>query len=478
MALSGSCVVRATGQNNLIFSWAAAQDIAGNRSRITWKMTLEAGQYGKITSNGQLPWEVTIAGQVTSGTASLAIGNNESKVLASGEVWLDHDSQGARSFTFSFRQEFGMELGGTYITVVSGSDSAQLDAITKASQPEVPTSAYLGQAIPITINRFSPSYTHTLEYSFGSVSGVIAQGVGSAVQWMPPLELAWQIPNAASSVATITCTTMSGGKSMGSRQATILLQVPDSVRPTAQADWEDLSGAYASVGTLVQNISKLSVSVHGTGAYGSTITGASVRLNGKAYGGGYLMDSGELSLEVSVTDSRGRVGSKAYPITVAPYAVPTVKLTASRYNTSGNADDNGILAKIQVSGFTTQVGERNEATLTLHYGNETDVVALPLGSYVYERMLEADPDETMAISATVSDRLTSASQAMTLSTGYATLDLLAGGKGISFGKAATRVGFECAMKAYFGGGLYEVHADGSVDSRSLFDRVAALEQKL
>ena len=65
-----------------------------------------------------------------------------------------------------------------------------------------------------------------------------------------------------------------------------------------------------------------------------------------------------------------------------------------------------------------------------------------------------------------------------LSTGYATLDLLAGGKGISFGKAATIEGFDCAMAAYFRNGLYEIRSDGSMDSRSLFDRVAALEARI
>ena len=38
-------------------------------------------------------------------------------------------------------------------------------------------------------------------------------------------------------------------------------------------------------------------------------------------------------------------------------------------------------------------------------------------------------------------------------TGYATLDFLAGGKGISMGKAADREGFDCAMPAYFTAGL-------------------------
>ena len=104
MALSASSVVKATSQNNLIFSWAATQDIAGNRSKVTWQLLLEAGRYGKIVATPGSPWEVTIAGQTFSGTTSLAIENNETKVLASGELWLEHDTLGERSFDFAFRQ--------------------------------------------------------------------------------------------------------------------------------------------------------------------------------------------------------------------------------------------------------------------------------------------------------------------------------------------------------------------------------------
>jgi hypothetical protein len=204
----------------------------------------------------------------------------------------------------------------------------------------------------------------------------------------------------------------------------------------------------------VQNISRLSVSVQGTGAYGSTITGATVTLGGKAYGGGCLTDSGELSLEVSVTDSRGRVGSRAYPITVAAYAIPTVTLNASRCDANGNADDNGDHAKITVTGFLTQVEGKNQGHLTVQWGSGSETAELPMGSYRYEKIVYADPDDTMAIRAEVADKLTSAGRSMNLSTGYATLDLLAGGKGIAFGKAATREGFECAMPAYFTGQLY------------------------
>lgn len=479
MALSGSTVVRATTQNNLIFYWEAVQDIASNSSTINWQLRLEAKQYGQIIATPGSLWSATVAGQAFSGTTSLAIGNNETKVLASGSVTVGHADDGAGSFSYSFSQEFWITFDGESIRVVSGSGSAVLDTIARTSVPTLSASSVaLGSSLTIYTNR-AAAFTHTLEYSFGNASGVIAQGVGDSVQWTPPLYLARQIPNAVSGTAVITCTTYANGVAIGYKQVTVILTVPESVVPTAEASWEDISGAYGLLESLVQNISKLAVTVSGTGAYGSTITGASVSLEGKPYGGGVLTSTGNLTLTVSVTDSRGRVGTKPLPITVAPYSAPSLTLSASRCASNGIADDTGEYAIITVSGYVTQVNGSNTGNLTLTYGGTTVQASLGTGNVSYQTdPVYADPDATMTITAVLNDKLVSASRTMVLSTGYATLDLLAGGKGISFGKAATREGFDCAMPAYFSGGLYGINTDGSIDSRSLFDRVATLEAKI
>jgi len=92
--------------------------------------------------------------------------------------------------------------------------------------------------------------------------------------------------------------------------------------------------------------------------------------------------------------------------------------------------------------------------LKLTYGTAAKTVSLGAGDVSYQKIVYADPNATMAVTAELSDKLASASRSMVLSTGYATMDLLAGGKGISFGRTATREGFDCAMPAYFSGGLY------------------------
>lgn len=420
---------------------------------------------------------------------------NDSSLTEEGityPCWVDL-REGSLSIDVGYGTEKNINLSGSW-TFKSGtagylpqinvtatvSATVTLPMIAGASKPSVSASSVeMGGSVTIRTNRIAESgFTHALTYQFGSASGTIAEGVGDSVAWTPPLDLARQIPNNVSGTAVITCTTYANGTPIGSRQVTVTLTVPESVVPTAKASWEDISGAYGLLLSLVQNISKLAVTVSGTGIYGSTITGAAVFLEDKAYGGGVLTKTGNISLKVSVTDSRGRTGYAEYPLTVAAYSVPSLTLNASRCLEDGTADEAGDRARISVSGFVTQVNGRNAATLTINWGSSAETVTNLMGNISWQKIVPADVNATMTITAALSDKLVAASRTMVLSTGYATLDLLAGGKGISFGKAATREGFDCAMPAYFRGGLFEVRSDGSIDSRSLFDRVAAIEAKL
>ena len=460
MALSGSCVAKATSQDNLIFSWGAVQDIAANVSRVSWQLRLDAGQYGRIDAGPGSPWTVTVAGKTFSGTADLTIGNNETKVLASGQVEVSHSPSGTAGFQFSFTQEFWINFDGVYITTVSGSGNATLDTIARASAPTARLSAELGKTLTIYTNRVSDSFTHTLQYRFGNASGVIGTGVGDSCAWTPDPELARQIPNGVSGTAVISCATYAGSTPIGTKEVTVVLTVPASVIPTAKASWEDTSGAYGKVGTLVQGISALEITVSGTGTYGSSIVASDVTLQGKPYSGGVLTQSGKLPLAFSVTDSRGRSGGDTEYLTVAAYSQPSLSLSASRCTDDGTADDAGGCAKITVSGFVTQVNGSNSASLTVSWGGNSQRLENLVGNISWQKIVPADADTTMAISADLTDRLASARRSMTLSTGYATLDFLAGGKGIAFGKAATREGFECAMPAFFTGPVSGVAPGG------------------
>lgn len=428
--------------NSTFYGWntSGSVTVAGT-SAISWTRGIipSVDWEGSLTENG-----ITYARYVDlkEGTVQVNTGYGAAKDVTVESSWVMNDSYSAGWFPAS----------GVY---ANASVTVTLPMIAGASQPSVSASSVdMGTKLTIYTNRLSDSFTHTLSYQFGSASGTIAENVGASCQWYPDISLARQVPDAVSGTAIITCTTYANGEPIGSKQTTVVLTVPASVVPTVSADWTDASGAYDKLETLVQNVSRLTVDVTGTGIYGSEPVSSAVTLNGKTYGSGIITDSGELSLVVSVTDSRGRTGTKSYPITAAPYSAPQLSVSASRCLSDGTADDTGDCARITVSGYVTQVNGKNTAELTLTYGSTTEKVSLTPGDIAYQtEVFYADPNATMTISAALSDALAATTRSMTLSTGYATVDYLKGGKGVSFGKAATREGFDCAMPAYFTGGI-------------------------
>ena len=335
---------------------------------------------------------------------------------------------------------FSMELATTVLDSTGGSYSVPTLSASTVT---------MGQALTIYTNRHA-GFTHTITYVFGNTSGAIAEGVTDSCTWTPPVELARQIPNAVTGVGSICCTTYSGGTQIGSTQTvTIYLTVPVTVVPTADINWTDSAGAYDKLGAYVQNVTKLAVSVTGTGAYGSTVTGSALTLDGKPYTGGVITADGSHTLTATVTDSRGRRGSVSRSFTVAAYEKPALTLTASRCDADGNADDTGEYSMVSITGSTTPVNGKNTAALAFTYGGTTKSIPVEVGDFVHSEIVPAPSTETLALTAVLSDALLTVSRNMTLSVGYATMDFLKGGRGIAMGTTATKEGFTCAMDAEF-----------------------------
>lgn len=313
-------------------------------------------------------------------------------------------------------------------------------------------SGTLGQAQSLTVERSLADYTHTVTCTLGGDTRLLCEKSSlETISWTPPLDWAYHIPNAPKASAVYRITTFSADKELGWQEVCADLAVPEHVVPTVTASWLDTTGTEDFFGTLVQLVSALEVTVEGRGAYGSTITSAAVTLAGKDYSGGVLLQAGELPLVVTVTDSRGRMGRAAYSLTVAEYAVPTVDLHASRCDADGTPNDMGEFACITVSGDFSPLGGGNIAFLELLWGDDGEEV--PFHGH-YERIVEAPSVSAMPITAILRDVVGKmAEQTMNLSIGYATLDFLAGGRGIAFGTTAKEPGFVCAMPARFLGGV-------------------------
>ena len=238
---SGSIIVNACLTDSgivadvLEFSWwEISQSVTDNTTTVGWKLDLIAYKYGRINSSASKKWSVTFAGQSYSGTNTIGISANSTKTLASGTTVVSHESDGTKSFTFSFSQEIKINFGAssTYIGTKSGEGNGTLTTIARESVPTLSASTVkMNDALTITTNRKSISFTHTLKYAFGGTTVTIATGVGESYPWTVP-DLASKINNAVSGTMTISCDTYNGSDKVGTRSVTLTVKVPDATVPS------------------------------------------------------------------------------------------------------------------------------------------------------------------------------------------------------------------------------------------------------
>ena len=311
----------------------------------------------------------------------------------------------------------------------------------------------LGQPLALGITRYA-DLPYRITCAFLGETVTVAENARDEVcTWTPPLWLASCCTDADHAIAQYTIETFRDGVSIGKNTATARLSVPASCVPTVSFIWENTALHREFFQPLLQSVSVLEVTPVAEGVYGSTVRSVSMTLNGKPFKNGIIEDAGEVELTVTATDSRGRSASQREMLTVLPYAAPKVTLTAIRVDENGDLDDMGEFAKLTATCTHTPldtiyppglgIGLVGDEPTMMDFEGDTYTVTLPAPS------TEAPEYEVSYID----NVLNSVTARTKLSIGYATMDVLSGGKGVAFGITATREGFHCAMPAYFTGGV-------------------------
>lgn len=256
---SGSKKVKVTNSHTLRFEWSqSSQSVSGNYSDVHWELYVDTDAYGKISLGGSQAWSVTIDGsEAGSGADSGGFSANASKLLGSGTHRVYHNSDGSKTFSFSFKKLFGFTWGGTYRGEYSGSGSGTLTTIPRASGLSV-SNGTLGTSQLISADRKSSSFTHTLTWESNGETGTIADK-SSATSWnfTPPLSLAEYVPNGVSLNMKFTLTTYNSGTAVGSASKTVSMSVPATVVPDCGITVEDTTTCFAELGKYLQKQSKL-----------------------------------------------------------------------------------------------------------------------------------------------------------------------------------------------------------------------------
>ena len=325
-------------------------------------------------------------------------------------------------------------------------------------------SASLGSALTISTNRSNNAATHTLSYRFGNASGLIGSDVGDAVSWTPPLSLASEIPRATSGVCTITCNSFINGKMTGSRTCTVTLTVPSTVVPViSSVTLQDTNETVAAqIGAFVKSLSTLSVAITAEGIYGSSISSYRTTLDGATYtaasftAGKKLSAAGDMTLTVSVTDSRGRTATYTSTVQVLDYAIPSIRrFSVERCNADGSsAQVDGTKARFSFQGSVSPLNNKNSFSCVVYYKLKnaeawTQAYAVNAASYtlaVSNQLLSQTYDALSSydVKIRLADHFQEAEQAVSIGTKGVILDFLADGTGIGIGKVAETPGaIEC-----------------------------------
>lgn len=225
--------------------------------------------------------------------------------------------------------------------------SAPLDipTIPRATTPVVtPTTQACGGSVTIDLSgRASDTFTHTISYRLGSISGVIdTKTAYTSVSWTIPASLSSQFADVSrSKELVITCDTYQGDTLIGSKQVSITATLPDKYAPDITINSvTNLEG----INRFLQGVDGVRVNFSVALKDGATsIKTVALRINGLTYAlngpestenlslsSQVIPTSGNLTYLLAVTDNRGMSEMISGQISFTAYTRPSIVLYAKR----------------------------------------------------------------------------------------------------------------------------------------------------
>lgn len=426
--------------------------IENNTSSLTVFVDLACSRYfGHIYSLGGT---LKVAGQ-TLWSASSSDGTNDVYIQSldtyypvrygettTAATWVSsaiaHEQDGSKTVEVSL-EIYGYEASGKGSSGfnVSGSSNVALTHIPRASAIGA-TDANIGSVSTISVSRKSTAYQHSIQYSFGSLSGYVTSTGGvstseqkfgeTSIPFSVPTSFYSQIPNSKTGVCTLTCRTYSGsaqigGATTGSFTVTASAEtssplvsgtVKDSNEKTVAVTGNDsvmvryMSNALCTIDASARNNSSLvAKSINGTLISGDTLT-----VNGVS----------DPQIRFAAKDSRGYITDIPVRFNVVPYVLLTCVASVERTDpTSGNA-------RLTIKGnyFSGSFGETSNS-LSINYTlNGTTVSLSPtISNNTYTASADLtglDYQKQYNISVSVVDKLSTVNTSVTVKKGIPVFD--------------------------------------------------------
>lgn len=339
-----------------IYAKYSEQDIANNRTKVQYQARsyYENGTY-ILDQQGRIGVSGTSANYVGDDCTRPTTGETYSVTT---EAWVYHNDDGSKSISASGSITFpNWGWNGT------ASGNADLPTIPRASSISC-SGGNIGSATTISISRANSSFTHTLIYSFGSLTNrtIVTKTSSSSVSWTIPTSFYAQIPTSNSGIVTLECWTYSGSTLIGKSTTTCTVNVTNS-NPTftsSQLTYLDSNSSVVAITEnnqhIVRNQSNLKVTyTAATGKNSATISSYVITFNGgtQTKTAAATIDYGKVNLSSNATvsvkaiDSRGNSTTISKTIQIKDWVLPSATITAGRVN--NYEDETRLKANVTIS---------------------------------------------------------------------------------------------------------------------------------
>ena len=413
VSTSATCAAYTDFQITATFdAWESGTSVSGNYSTVSWHLVVACTNSGYTFSGStrnHAGWvSCGIDGnQVFGGYTGMPHGMTNGTVLVdrSGSINIGHNNDGTKSVSFfvdldQSDDDYG-RIDWYFYDGPRSTGTLGLSTIARASQPLINTwpsnspDITAGTACTIHMNQASDSFTHTVSWSFGSLSNQTSglartSGIKYNVSWTPPISMMNQIPNATSGSGTVSVTTYNGSTAIGTKTVPFTLHQPSDSAPGESASYAEagtladgkttLSSKGIGATTVVGQVSVKKITISASAKYGSSIKQITCTHNGQTqvsssasatftFNAPVNTGSNKSYFSWTVKDSRGNTSQDSIAMDFIPYQKPvigvlnpvranatvstgTVSINGSFYNGSVGNISNGISASITYNGTT------------------------------------------------------------------------------------------------------------------------------
>ena len=356
-----------------------SQSIEDNKSNVTLKLLLKrndgysASAYNLTESSNSIVLKVGGKEKVNK-NLTIDTRNGVTVTLATWTGDVTHETDGTLSLSLSG----SFTMGGTSLSGGSVSGSFECTDIPRASTLTLSKSSLNPEdTVGATLSVASESFNHKIKWSLGesSVTHSLSSGVTKDA-FTVPLSWSEEIKNAKSGNISVTLATYKGTKKIGSKAYSLKLIIPatDEFLPqfslvTVRIDNEvpQEIGEYVKGKSQIKlNIENLSLKHGATVSSYTAKVGASSKTSIPAIFD--LTKSGEITISLTVKDSRGFSVTKSEKINVLGYSAPTVSVNnLYRCDESGNKTTSGTSILCDLKTNYSSLNEKNNPVVTCKY---------------------------------------------------------------------------------------------------------------